>query len=78
LKTRPLPVTIALLCVTWCSCLNGYSDIKPAPVIRQPVPVYSYKIINTFPHDRQAYTQGLAYDNGIFYEEPGLWKLRDT
>lgn len=32
---------------------------------------YGYKIINTYPHDTQAYTQGLEYHDGIFYESTG-------
>jgi glutamine cyclotransferase len=35
-------------------------------------PVYSYTIINTYPHDRQAFTQGLVFDQGIVYEGTGL------
>ncbi|MCX5997710.1 MAG: glutaminyl-peptide cyclotransferase [Chloroflexi bacterium] len=45
--------------------------IKPAPAKSQPVPVYTYKIVNTFPHDPAAYTQGLAFDSGILYEGTG-------
>ncbi len=33
--------------------------------------VYSYKIINTFPHDKDAYTQGLEYYDGYLYETTG-------
>ena len=33
--------------------------------------VYSYKIINTFPHDKDAYTQGLEYKDGFLYETTG-------
>ena len=32
---------------------------------------YSYKVINKFPHDRSAYTQGLFFENGFFYEATG-------
>lgn len=32
---------------------------------------YSYKVINKFPHDENAYTQGLVYDNGFLYEGTG-------
>ena len=32
---------------------------------------YSYKIINTFPHDKNAYTQGLEYKDGFLYETTG-------
>lgn len=33
---------------------------------------HKYKIINKFPHDNQAFTQGLLYDNGVLYESTGL------
>lgn len=39
--------------------------------VAQP-PVYGHKIINTYPHDKQAFTQGLIYDSGFFYESTGL------
>jgi glutamine cyclotransferase len=35
------------------------------------VPVYSYLVLNTYPHDRNAFTQGLAFDDGILYEGTG-------
>ena len=38
-----------------------------------PVPVYyTYKIINTYPHDGHAFTQGLVFEEGILYEGTGL------
>ena len=33
--------------------------------------IYTYKIINTFPHDKGAYTQGLEFYNGFLYEGTG-------
>ena len=33
--------------------------------------IYTYKIINTFPHDKSAYTQGLEYKDGFLYETTG-------
>ncbi|MDO6744645.1 glutaminyl-peptide cyclotransferase [Tenacibaculum soleae] len=33
--------------------------------------VYTYKIINTFPHDKDAYTQGLEFNDGFLYETTG-------
>ncbi|UCH80096.1 MAG: glutaminyl-peptide cyclotransferase [Nitrospiraceae bacterium] len=32
-----------------------------------------YKVINTFPHDDQAFTQGLAFKNGLLYEGTGMY-----
>ena len=40
-------------------------------IVPQSVPVYTYKIVNTFPHDPKAYTQGLEYDNDILYKSTG-------
>jgi glutaminyl-peptide cyclotransferase len=37
-----------------------------------PAPVFSYRIVQTFPHDRSSFTQGLAIDNGVLYEGTGL------
>ncbi|MFA9409318.1 MAG: glutaminyl-peptide cyclotransferase [Candidatus Dadabacteria bacterium] len=34
--------------------------------------VYGYKIINTYPHDTESFTQGLIIDNGFLYESTGL------
>ena len=36
-------------------------------------PVYSYRIVNVFPHDRSAFTQGLIFEDGVMYEGTGLW-----
>lgn len=35
------------------------------------VPVYTYNIINSYPHDPGAYTQGLIYVDGTMYEGTG-------
>jgi glutamine cyclotransferase len=34
-------------------------------------PEYGYKVIRVFPHDPNAYTQGLVYHNGFLYEGTG-------
>ena len=31
-----------------------------------------YKIVRTYPHDREAYTQGLLYHDGFLYEGTGM------
>ncbi len=35
------------------------------------IPKYSYNIINTYPHDVNAFTQGLVYEAGFLYESTG-------
>ena len=49
---------------------------KSAPVSRGSTPaappVYGYRVVRSYPHDRQAFTQGLVYADGILYEGTGL------
>jgi glutamine cyclotransferase len=40
-----------------------YSDVLPVK--------YGYKVIHTYPHDKDAFTQGLFYDRGFLYEGTG-------
>ena len=35
-------------------------------------PVYGYRIVHVYPHDREAFTQGLEYRGGFLYEGTGL------
>jgi len=58
------PQTVALF-------VTLLSDITPV--------TYRYRVVKSYPHDRRAYTQGLVYDNGFFYEgtgQPGESSLR--
>lgn len=42
------------------------SDITPKK--------YTYEVVRDYPHDREAYTQGLLYENGFLYEGTGRKK----
>jgi len=35
-------------------------------------PVYGYRVVHVYPHDRAAFTQGLIYLDGFLYESTGL------
>jgi len=35
------------------------------------VPVYGYEVVNTYPHDPKAFTEGLFYSDGYLYESTG-------
>ena len=37
-----------------------------------PIPVYGYKVVHAYPHDLNAFTEGLFYDHGYLYESTGL------
>ena len=36
------------------------------------LPVYGYQIVRVYPHDRDAFTQGLQFVDGVLYEGTGL------
>jgi glutamine cyclotransferase len=36
------------------------------------VPTYTYEVVNVYPHDTSAFTQGLVFHQGALYESTGL------
>ena len=54
-------------------CCTGAALLLLASCSNQDAtPWYTYQIVNTFPHDRGAFTQGLVFDDGFLYEGTGL------
>src|SRR5437660_6320990 len=45
---------------------NGNAKPKPGPA-----PVYTYEIVKTYPHDPNAFTEGLYFKDGFLYESTG-------
>jgi len=43
--------------------VTALSDITPV--------MYRHRVVKSYPHDRRAYTQGLVFDDGFFYEGTG-------
>jgi len=41
--------------------------------VEKEIPVYSYRIINTYAHDPEGFTQGLVFEDGVLYESTGLY-----
>lgn len=54
-----LPALIAALCL-------------PACASHAAVPVYGYRVVHAYPHDTQAFTEGLFYRDGFLYESTGM------
>lgn len=52
---------------------------QSAPNVAQPtptpeaIPTYTYEIVNSFPHDTKAYTQGLSYYDDMLFESTGQY-----
>ncbi len=57
-----LPLVFAALLVP--SCFD-----RPIP---EGMPVYTYEVVNAYPHDPDAFTQGLVFEDGVLYEGTGL------
>jgi len=41
--------------------------------VNPPLLRYTYNIVNMYPHDKEAFTQGLVLENGSLYEGTGLY-----
>jgi glutamine cyclotransferase len=52
------------------ACLNLQGCLFPGN--SDNIPVYSYNIVNTYPHDRNAFTEGLVFEDGFLFEGTGL------
>jgi glutamine cyclotransferase len=50
----------------------GMDRVYDALSVVSAVPIYGYRIVNAYPHDPEAFTQGLVFQDGIFYEGTGL------
>jgi len=68
----PLIILAVGSCSTAPVSESSPSQITPSRTVPQPVPVYTYQVINTYPHDREAFTEGLVFDSGVLYEGTGL------
>lgn len=70
----PLMTILSVGTVLLCCSASRAERHNPASSPQTPastIKVYSYKVVNVYPHDRDAFTQGLAYAKGILYEGTG-------
>lgn len=58
----------------WAADNQGHVQLTPERVLGQSaIPVYGFRILHTFPHDRGSYTEGLELEDGVVYESTGLY-----
>ena len=63
---------IVTLMVALAGCAERESPVPAPTAPRQELPVqYGYRVVNVYPHDPTAFTQGLVCANGYFYEGTG-------
>ena len=75
IKARPLLVLALALVSLQCNGGTGANlpaNTAPANTAANAAPVnYGYEVVNTWPHDADAFTQGLIFAEGKLYESTG-------
>lgn len=70
-----LPLLVGLLLLPACGQHAATQDV-PSPVVATPLPAEpptdTFSIVNRWPHDAGAFTEGLVYDQGTLWESTGL------
>ncbi|HJP29212.1 MAG TPA: glutaminyl-peptide cyclotransferase [Candidatus Latescibacteria bacterium] len=67
-----LGTLLAVLACNGSDPANGTREPDAEPALPPgEVPTWSYRIVNVFPHDTDAYTQGLVFADGHFLEGTG-------
>jgi glutamine cyclotransferase len=65
---RLLPVTSSLLLLFFSPGLAGTAANREGSA-----PIFGYRIVGAYPHDRRAFTQGLLWSDGELLEGTGLY-----
>lgn len=63
---KPLGMTAVLMIIAASARGAMHSTFTPT------APVHAYRVVQSFPHDSEAFTQGLVYHGGVFYESTGI------
>lgn len=66
------PVTQVEPVTSRASVISPIPTLPASPAAPGAIPVFGYQVVNTYPHDRAAYTEGLLFDNSVLYEGTGL------
>lgn len=53
------------------SIFAALAPVRPS-LAAAAIPVYGYEVVRAYPHDVNAFTQGLFYKDGFLYESTGL------
>jgi glutamine cyclotransferase len=61
---------VLVLMIPGLTRVAGFAPQQARP--RADLPQYTYTVVRTYPHDRDAFTQGLQFVDGVFYEGTGL------
>jgi len=65
-----LGLSVLLAVASGFSCSN--TSESPVPSNSDAI-IYNYNVVNTYPHDRTAFTQGLVFEDDVLYEGTGQY-----
>jgi len=69
---RLVGLAIVSLAVAGLGCTPSSQSAQ-----NDPAPIYDYEIVNVYPHDPDAFTQGLVYHDGTLFEGTGIYGASD-
>ncbi len=61
-------VIVGMLAAALGTAAEGHFAVQRTPA----APVFGYEVVKVYPHDREAFTQGLVYRDGVLFESTGL------
>src|SRR5215203_4070072 len=60
-------------CITLATgAAHEQQKVGKSAAAQGPAPVHGFSVVRSYPHDPQAFTQGLEYVDGVLYESTGL------
>lgn len=62
-------ITLPLTTSVYAPAIYANYDVP----VYTPTAIYTYTIVHTYPHDPNAFTQGLIFEDDVLYEGTGLW-----
>lgn len=67
-----MKLLISVVSLVTALCLLAQPPARPRAKRAPATPVYGYRVIHAYPHDRGAFTEGLEIRDGFLYESTGL------
>ena len=72
IRTTAITSVVAVMVATGASSDDSAAPAPPPAPPDTTIASYSYRIVQQFPHDPAAFTQGLVYVDSLFIESTGL------
>ncbi len=68
-RSSEFRIQAVLVVLLFVLLISGCSDSEDSETLA----AYTYQVIKTYPHNPNAFTQGLVFENGFLYEGTGLY-----